>query len=729
MTAEKPPVPKVEKEMGKQLPLSENTVNISVGITEGVFDGKNPNKENVKELVQSVAHDLEKEGILVSKNDIDKAGDSMFQNVSPERINNLASDKAVTKEEIDPKIDLKTYYQTLGEVMDTYNLSKGKWGVITGLLSGNEISATLLGGAQNRELTDENRINRLYERVRVAANVVGLDKTTVADFKEKFTHLTPELKKVAFRYAKNGTWPIWSMAVQKLAEGQVARLAERLYLTERTKLQDMVNTRVAASLFMRDFSFFHDKPIGEIMQTVNRGKEATVDLVATTHFDLVPLIARVISYPFGQAFLGKFAAFAAAIKIPILGITGYHGAKEQQIQSAQEIKAWEKINTELVTTLSNLETMRTAGSPDMEAAILKQTLDDRDYVAAGGLRKKFSRERLMNTIFNITDMWIPSIMNLRSFAQENRDGMSLADYGKAAWILYQRANYAKGEQMMVREAFQSIMQTYIEKIIPDIQDVQKLEELLGPYDALDVPNGPKEQKRVGVDTLTSFDIAIEHVGYKNILHDVSLDVPQGSFTAIKGPSGLGKTTLLRHLVGLYEPEEGNVRVGGVLTENIKKYGDQALLNHIGYAGQTSELLEGWTLRENMLLGTTNVSEEALQTVMHDLGLDELKDRLDTTVKHYSGGEKRRIGIARALLKNPKILILDEPTAHLDAKSTQQVLDIIQDLRKKKPDMTVLAITHDPTFESIAERVIDFEQINKKPALGENQVFEASAKPS
>lgn len=304
---------------------------------------------------------------------------------------------------------------------------------------------------------------------------------------------------------------------------------------------------------------------------------------------------------------------------------------------------------------------------------------------------------------------------------------------KALWQVIGKAQYAKGEQMMVRQAFQQVMSTYVDRVIPHIQDIQRMEELLGPYEALDLPGGEREEKRVGVDTLKSYNISVKHLSYKNILNDVSVDIPQGSFTAIKGPSGLGKTTLLRQIVGLYAPEGGEITVGGVATDHIKKYGDQALINQIGYAGQNAEFLEGWTLRENLLLGNSEASAEQIDTVMHDLGLDHLKDRLDSTIKHFSGGEKRRIGIARALFKQPKILILDEPTAHLDEKSTQQVLDIIAGLRKKKPNMTVLAITHDPAFEKIAERIIDFADVNKKmtespQALSDHQVLEAVARP-
>ena len=735
--AQKKPFLGKETELkGVTVPLSPETATISSQIMQDVLDGKDPSVADISTAAKFVAKDLGAEGVVVSDKEVEavvkdtekKFGKEMRQGSkeNPESLLEGADQIA--------EITLKDAKKTLDDVMKTYGLSTGKWGTIAGLLSGNEITATLLGGAQTRATMTPEKVESLYGKITHAAKLLKLNETPVSDIKKVFSEIPKADKQEAFWSAVSGSWPIWSWMIQKFGEGQIARIAQNLYFKERGKLQDMVNNRVATSLITRDFSVFHDQSAGKMLEVINRGKEATVDLVATTYFDLIPMLARIGSYPFGQAFLGKFEAFTAAVKLPILGAIGLKGAKEQQLQHVQELQLWDKINTELVTTLGNLETIRTAGRPEDEAALLKQALADRDFVASGGLRKKISREKTLNRVFDIMDVGIPGGAGLVDFYKRIKDGITVQEAALTGYSLYQRASFAKSEQMMVRQAFNSVMQLYHERIIPNIQDIQRMEELLGPYDALDVPNGMKEQRRVGVDTLSSYDISIKNLGYKNILNEVSIDIPQGTFVAIKGPSGIGKTTLLRNLVGLYEPDRGSMTVGGTPIGDIKKYGDQSLLSHIGYAGQSSDLLEGWSLRENLLLGTSNVTEVTTDNVLSDLGLDHLKDRLDTKLKHFSGGEKRRIGIARALLKNPNILILDEPTAHLDAKSTEQVMDIIQQLRKKRPEMTVIAITHDPTFENIAERVIDFAEVNKKVApvedvkLKDHQVLEAVARP-
>ena len=259
-----------------------------------------------------------------------------------------------------------------------------------------------------------------------------------------------------------------------------------------------------------------------------------------------------------------------------------------------------------------------------------------------------------------------------------------------------------------------------------------MEDLLGPYELLDHPQGLRELARKPVSDLERFDIKVENLKFKHILSGVSLDIPQGSFVTIKGPSGIGKSTLFRHLVGLYPGDSGTVKYGGTDIDGIKKYGDESIFTKIAYANQNPQYFEDMTLRENLLLWTPKeIPNERIESVLKDLKLDAIIDRLDAKTKHFSGGEMRRIGIARALLKDPKVLYLDEPTANLDAASTLQVMKIIQELRKTRPDMTLVAITHDPVLEKIAEKVIDFADINKQPeaaSLGDHQVLEAIAKP-
>jgi len=380
---------------GVSLPISPETATVSSQIMQDVLDDKDPNPAEVSAATESIAKDLQEEGVTftqeevisVAKDTVEKFGKEARKG-SKETVESLLEGADQIAE-----ITVTEARKTLDDVMKTYGLSAGKWGTIAGLLSGNEITATLLGGAQARETSNPKRVNKLFQKLNVASRMLKLHKTPVADMQSVIKSLPEKKKKIALGLAVEGSWPVWSWMIQKLGEGQIAKVAQNLYFKERGKLQDMVNNRVATSLITRDFSVFHDQSAGKMLEVINRGKEATVDLVATTYFDLIPMLARIGSYPFGQRFLGKFEALMAVAKLPILGVVGLRGAKEQQMQHAQELQLWDKINTELVTTLGNLETIRTAGRPEDEAALLKQALADRDFVASGGLRKKYHEKK------------------------------------------------------------------------------------------------------------------------------------------------------------------------------------------------------------------------------------------------------------------------------------------------------------------------------------------------
>jgi len=234
--------------------------------------------------------------------------------------------------------------------------------------------------------------------------------------------------------------------------------------------------------------------------------------------------------------------------------------------------------------------------------------------------------------------------------------------------------------------------------------------------------------------LPNLDISVRNLDVKNILHDVSFDIKQGEFVAIRAQKGEGKTTLLRTMLGLYQPEKGSVSFGGVPVDGIKKYGEQSLNSQFGYANQNPGFIETMSLKDNLLLwNKDNISDEAVISMMNDLGMHKLVPRLNKKGKYYSGGELRLLGIARALLTKPKILFLDEPTANLDPASVDRIAGILKTIREKYPKTTIISVTHDEDFAKYADRTINLGVLNKKltneaaPSLKDNQVFEATAK--
>lgn len=186
-------------------------------------------------------------------------------------------------------------------------------------------------------------------------------------------------------------------------------------------------------------------------------------------------------------------------------------------------------------------------------------------------------------------------------------------------------------------------------------------------------------------------------------NDVSFEIEKGELVIILGASGSGKSTILNILGGMDTVSEGEVIVDGI---DIVKLSDRERTlyrrNDIGFVFQFYNLIPNLTARENVELALEIVrdakdADETLRSV-------ELGGRMDNFPAQLSGGEKQRVSIARAVAKNPKLLLCDEPTGALDYKTGKHVLHILQEMSRKN-NVTVVIVTHNSAIAPIADRVI------------------------
>ena len=196
-------------------------------------------------------------------------------------------------------------------------------------------------------------------------------------------------------------------------------------------------------------------------------------------------------------------------------------------------------------------------------------------------------------------------------------------------------------------------------------------------------------------------------GKQEVLKDFALTVEAGSFEALMGPSGSGKSTFLHIAAGLLAADAGSVEIGG---KDIVKMSDSEATKfrrrHVGVVFQAFNLLNEKTVRENVWLplaldGKSSVSRlksSRLQDLTSRLGLDGL---LDKKPEELSGGEQQRVAIARALIAEPEIVLADEPTGNLDAKSAKGICEILKGLNGTS---AILVVTHDPVVAACAKKV-------------------------
>ncbi len=192
---------------------------------------------------------------------------------------------------------------------------------------------------------------------------------------------------------------------------------------------------------------------------------------------------------------------------------------------------------------------------------------------------------------------------------------------------------------------------------------------------------------------------------------VDLDFEEGEFTAIVGPSGSGKTTLLNMLGGLDKPTSGEIIIGGTLISEMK--GSKLIdfrLHNIGFVFQSYNLIPVLTAKENIefIMEMQGIpSKERFKRAKELLDSVGLGDRIDSRPNKLSGGQQQRVAVARALASKPKFILADEPTANLDTKSTENLLDIMEKLNQEA-GMTFIFSTHDQRVVNKAHRVITLE---------------------
>ncbi len=215
--------------------------------------------------------------------------------------------------------------------------------------------------------------------------------------------------------------------------------------------------------------------------------------------------------------------------------------------------------------------------------------------------------------------------------------------------------------------------------------------------------------------ITANSLSLSYEENERIISDASFSVKKGDFVFITGPSGSGKSTLLKSFYGNLQPKEGTLTIGGLDMKDIKKNKLQELRSHLGIVFQDYRLINEWTVEKNVVLPlwiagySKEIQATQAKRLLHHVKLSGKEEKYPMEL---SGGEQQRVGVARALAKNPFLILADEPTGNLDDYSSNVIWDLLENACQQL-DTTVVVVTHKiPTVFNIAYRHLRIDEGGK-----------------
>lgn len=457
--------------------------------------------------------------------------------------------------------------------------------------------------------------------------------------------------------------------------------------------RDIYTDGVKHSLSM-SYQVFEDQRSGEtlsILQKVRTDSEKFILSFINIFFVSVISFIYVIIYSF-TIYWG--VAVMYILTVPLMGFTSYFLSKKVKDIQAKILLETNMLSGGTTESLRNIELVKSLGLSEQEINRLNSTTDKILKLELKKLKFIRSISFIQGTLVNLIRTAILFFMLFLIFTKVITFGeffslwiYSFFIFGTLADISTVLTNYRETEA-----------------------SIKNFEKIL---------NSPKELTPLNPKELGSIEnVSFENVSFKygsssvNAISDISFSVHSGETVAFVGPSGSGKTSLLKILVGLYDPISGKVSYNNVSGMEIDK---NSLRKQIGFVTQDTQLFAG-TIRENLLFVNPNATDEKCLDVLKRSAsgsiLDRAKQGLDTTIGEggvkISGGEKQRLSIARALLRDPNILIFDEATSALDSITEEEITNTLKDVTSKK-DMITILIAHRLSTVMHADRIYVLEK--------------------
>ncbi|SDS04230.1 ATP-binding cassette, subfamily B [Halopseudomonas xinjiangensis] len=477
-----------------------------------------------------------------------------------------------------------------------------------------------------------------------------------------------------------------SVFFSELRDAVFARVAERA--------MRRISLRVFEHLHRLDLGFHLARRTGGLARDIERGTSGISFLMRFMVFNILPTLVEI----------GLIAAillinFSPLYALTVLGAVILYGAfsiwcTEWRNRFVRESNQMDnRSNTRAVDSLLNYETVKYFGNERFEA-------DQYDRNLAG---------------------WEAARMKNRLSLAALNSGQALIIAGSVTLMMFMAAGQVSAGEMTLGELVMInayMIQLFVplnflgfiyREIREALTNIERLFGLLGePQKVADAPDA--EPLRLTGGSVSFSQVRHAYHSERTILHDVSFDIPAGQTLAVVGPSGAGKSTLARLLFRFYDVDGGSIRIDG---QDLRAVTQDSLRRAIGVVPQDTVLFND-TIGYNIAYGSPGASQDDIWRVLRLAQLEDfvrrLPEGLETQVGErglkLSGGEKQRIAIARVLLKDPPILILDEATSSLDSHAERLILDALNVVARKR---TTLAIAHRLSTIVHAERILVLDQ--------------------
>lgn len=466
---------------------------------------------------------------------------------------------------------------------------------------------------------------------------------------------------------------------------------------------NVIVQRVGARLYARGvahsfglpYSVFEDQRSGELLQKLQKARTDTqaliTSLVNTVFLSLVG-ITFVLSY---ATYVHWAVGLTYFSMIPVLGALMFFTGRRIKTAQAKIVAVQADMAGSTTETLRNVALVKSLGLEEQEI----KRLND---VNEGILQLELKKVRLVRALSFIQGTAINAIRSLLMLLM--------------FWLIFtQQVSLGEFFTLFIYSFFIFTPLGELGNVATQYYEARASLEQLDKVLATPVEKPPISPKQIGALN----EVAFDHASFAyassngNVLEDISLHIRSGETVAFVGPSGSGKSTLVKLIVGLYFPTVGKLTFNGA---DIRELDFQQLRQRIGLVAQETQLFAG-TIRENLLFVNPAATDADCLEVLRAAAAVSILDRggrgLDTKIGEgglkLSGGERQRLAIARALLRQPELLIFDEATSSLDSLTEQEITETIRNLEKMRPNVMTILVAHRLSTVAHAQRIYVLEK--------------------